>query len=121
MLEPRLQECIEILPVELLDENRLWVNQLKQTATEYGLEFGWHYLLDLTWMMHLLGPVQGKRIMDAGAGVGVIQWQLAKQGAEVLSVDRRQPRRPASALSPQGASRRTSPRGSSIAGGGSDG
>ena len=26
--------------------------------------------------------------MDAGAGTGVLQWYLAEQGAEVLSVDR---------------------------------
>ncbi|HSQ27506.1 MAG TPA: class I SAM-dependent methyltransferase [Anaerolineales bacterium] len=79
---------IEILPVSLLDENRQIVNELRQTAQAFGLEFGWHYLLDLTWMLRQLGPLDGKQIMDAGAGTGVIQWYLAQQGAEVISVDR---------------------------------
>lgn len=83
-----MQEKIEILPVDLLEQHRPLVNDLKKLARSLGLEFGWHYLLDLTWIIHQLGDVQGKRILDAGAGTGVIQWYLADQGAEVLSVDR---------------------------------
>lgn len=79
---------IEILPVSLLDENRQIVDELRQTAQAFGLEFGWHYLLDLTWMLRQLGPLDGKQIMDAGAGTGVIQWYMALHGAEVTSVDR---------------------------------
>lgn len=82
------QEKIEILPVKLLDQNRSQVNALKQLARALGLEFGWHYLLDITWILNQLGRVQGKRVMDAGAGTGLMQWHLAKEGAEVLSVDR---------------------------------
>ncbi|HSF82379.1 MAG TPA: class I SAM-dependent methyltransferase [Anaerolineales bacterium] len=83
-----MQEKIEILPVDLLEQHRPLVNDLKKLARSLGQEFGWHYLLDLTWIIHQLGDVQGKRILDAGAGTGVIQWYLADQGAEVLSVDR---------------------------------
>ncbi|MGB9674370.1 MAG: class I SAM-dependent methyltransferase [Anaerolineales bacterium] len=79
---------IEILSVDLLDNHRALVNELKEIAAQLGLEFGWHYLLDLTWMISLLGDVQGKKIMDAGAGTGVLQWYLAKKGAQVYSVDR---------------------------------
>lgn len=82
------QNSITILPVDLLDENRLTVEALRQLAQSLGLEFGWHYLLDLTWILKHLGPVHGKFIMDAGAGTGIMQWYLATQGAEVLSVDR---------------------------------
>jgi SAM-dependent methyltransferase len=82
------EECIEILSVDLLNENRLLVEELKKSAASYGLEFGWHYLLDLVWMLKTLGAVEGKRLLDAGAGVGVIQWWLAEHGAEVISVDR---------------------------------
>lgn len=81
-------EKIEILPVSLLDENRATVESLKHLARALGLDFGWHYLLDLTWIIQRLGPPNGKRIMDAGAGTGVIQWYLADHGADVLSVDR---------------------------------
>ncbi len=83
-----LHDKIEILPVELLEQQRTFVNELKQTARSLGLEFGWHYLLDLTWILSHLGPVAGKRILDAGAGTGILQWYLASKGAEVISVDR---------------------------------
>jgi SAM-dependent methyltransferase len=81
-------ETIEILGVDLLDQHRALVEDLRRQARSLGLEFGWHYLLDLTWIISRLGPVSGKRIMDAGAGKGMLQWYLAHQGAEVISVDR---------------------------------
>ncbi len=83
-----MQDSIEILCVELLDDHRPTVEALKKLARARGLEFGWHYLLDLTWIIHNLGAIQGQRLMDAGAGTGVLQWYLAEVGAEVLSVDR---------------------------------
>jgi SAM-dependent methyltransferase len=83
-----LDDQIEILPVSLLDQQRNTVNALKKLASSLQLEFGWHYLLDLTWIISHLGAVRGKRIMDAGAGTGILQWYLAEQGAEVFSVDR---------------------------------
>jgi SAM-dependent methyltransferase len=85
-------EKIEILPVSLLDDQRPTVNDLKRLAHSLGLEFGWHYLLDLTWIINHLRDAAliatGSRIMDAGAGTGILQWYLAEGGAQVLSVDR---------------------------------
>src|SRR4030067_2368511 len=89
-----MEDKIEILSVELLDQHRSTVGALKRLARTLGLEFGWHYLLDLTWIISLLVPVKGKRILDAGAGTGVLQWYLAEQGAEVISVDRLSRARP---------------------------
>jgi len=82
------QEKIDILSVTLLDQHRPLVTDLKKLASSLSLGFGWHYLLDLSWIISHLGNIQGKSIMDAGAGLGVLQWYLAKKGAEVLSVDR---------------------------------
>jgi 2-polyprenyl-3-methyl-5-hydroxy-6-metoxy-1,4-benzoquinol methylase len=82
------EEKIELLSVDLLDRHRQQVTKLRKLARSLRLEFGWHYLLDLTWVLSELGPVRGKRILDAGAGTGVLQWHLAQQGAEVISVDR---------------------------------
>jgi len=82
------QEKIEILSVELLDRHRAEVEALKRLARSLGLDFGWHYLLDLTWILENLGPARGGRVLDAGAGTGVLQWYLAQEGAEVISVDR---------------------------------
>jgi SAM-dependent methyltransferase len=81
-------EIIEILPVSLLDEHRPLVNELRRLAKSLELDFGWHYLLDLTWIIARLGDVSGKLILDAGAGTGVLQWYLAECGAHVWSVDR---------------------------------
>jgi len=83
-----MQERIEILSVDLLEKHRPLVKALKKLARSLDLEFGWHYLLDLTWILSQLGNVTGMRILDAGAGTGLIQWHLASQGANVISVDR---------------------------------
>jgi ubiquinone/menaquinone biosynthesis C-methylase UbiE len=98
---PSTQDRIEILSVDLLEQQRPIVESLKRMARSCGLEFGWHYLLDLTWTVSNLGIVvgtdakapssqagKGRRILDAGAGTGVLQWYLADRGAEVISVDR---------------------------------
>jgi len=79
---------IELLSVELLDQNRALVESLKTFAASVRIELGWHYLLDLSWILLHLDTIPGKRIMDAGAGIGVLQWYLASQGGEVISVDR---------------------------------
>ena len=79
---------IEILSVDLLEQNRPVVEELKKLARSLHLEFGWHYLLDLAWTIQNLDEIQDKRIIDAGAGTGILQWYLAKAGAEVYSVDR---------------------------------
>jgi len=83
-----LEEKIEILSVSLLEKESTRVAELKDLARRLNLEFGWHYLLDLPWILCQLETIAGRRIMDAGAGVGVMQWYLAQQGAQVISVDR---------------------------------
>lgn len=82
------REKLEVLSVDLLQRNRSLVVDLKKLAHSLGLEFGWHYLLDISWILSQLGEVGGCRLIDAGAGTGVIQWYLAQQGARVISVDR---------------------------------
>ena len=55
-----MEEKIEILPVSLLDTNRSLVADLKRLARKLRLEFGWHYLLDLTWILSKLDDLNGK-------------------------------------------------------------
>lgn len=83
-----VNEKIEILAVSLLDQHRQQVEDLKRLAKALGIGIGWHYLLDWSWILSQLGDVRGKRILDAGAGEGLLQWYLAEHGAEVISVDR---------------------------------
>ena len=80
---------IEIPSVELLDRHRDVVNKLWDVSHATHVEPGWHYLLDLTWIVENLGPVKGKQFLDAGAGMGLMQWYLIESGAgEVISADR---------------------------------
>lgn len=82
------EEKIEIIPVDILDRQRTLVEEFKSLSRKLGIELGWHYLLDLSWILSQLGDVKNLRIMDAGAGLGLMQWYLAEHGADVLSVDR---------------------------------
>lgn len=79
---------IEILSVELLDQHRTLVEGLKEFTRSVKLELGWHYILDIVWILTHLDGIAGKTMLDAGAGTGVLQWYLAQQGARVISVDR---------------------------------
>ena len=87
-MNPPLSEKIEILPVTLLDQHRPMVDELRRLALDLKIGLGWHYLLDLTWIIAQLGEIRGQLILDAGAGSGLLQWYLARHGAEVISVDR---------------------------------
>jgi len=82
------EDRLEILSTSLLDQHRSVVKELKHIAQLVHLEFGWHYLLDLAWIIHNLDLTQLNNVLDAGAGVGVMQWYLASKGINVLSVDR---------------------------------
>ena len=82
------KDKIEILAVDLLDKNRAIVEKLRLLSQKLELGFGWHYLLDLSWATRLLTPTQGMQVLDAGAGWGIMQWWLAEQGVDVISVDR---------------------------------
>jgi SAM-dependent methyltransferase len=82
------QDKVEILSVDLLREQQELLDEFKQVAKELRLEFGWHYLLDLAWIASQLDLENSTRVIDAGAGMGVMQWFLSNRGINVLSVDR---------------------------------
>lgn len=79
---------IEILSITLLDQHRPLVEELKTLAARLKISLGWHYLLDLVWIIKQLEPVAGKNFLDAGAGRGLIQWYLAEKNSTILSLDR---------------------------------
>lgn len=82
-------ERLEILSVSLLRRQRRLVDEMRRISEALGTGLGWHYLLDLPWAAQELSFTCNMRILDAGAGRGVMQWWLAEQGVTVLSVDRR--------------------------------
>lgn len=53
-----------------------------------ALSSGWHYIMDWTWVISHIGNVTGKKIVDAGAGIGLLQWYLASKEADIISIDR---------------------------------
>jgi SAM-dependent methyltransferase len=79
---------LDLLSIDLLDVHRPLVDELRALAGKLGLEFGWHYLLDLTWIISNLDLDHTERVIDAGAGVGIMQWYLASEGVDVISTDR---------------------------------
>jgi 2-polyprenyl-3-methyl-5-hydroxy-6-metoxy-1,4-benzoquinol methylase len=88
MIEPLIKEKIELLGINLLENYRENVCELTEMQHSLALSSGWHYLLDWVWVISNLGDVTEKTIFDAGGGIGLLQWYLAKQGANVVSVDR---------------------------------
>jgi SAM-dependent methyltransferase len=83
-------ETIHLLPVSLLDEHRDLVYEFRHLSRKVGVQPGWHYLLDLAWAANLLRDLdlRANLVLDAGAGVGLMQWWLAQRGVDVISVDR---------------------------------
>ncbi len=82
------QDRLEILSTSLLEQYLPLATELKAVAKSVRQEFGWHYLLDLIWIINQLDLNVLETVMDAGAGVGVLQWFLASKGIRVISVDR---------------------------------
>ena len=49
---------------------------------------GWHYYLDLAWMVREIGRLaRGSLVLDAGAGGGMAQFILSELGYNVISAD----------------------------------
>ena len=80
--------AIEILSPKLLDKHADQIDSLRNLADRLGIQLGWHYDLDLAWIVSQLDNPSSIQVMDAGAGTGVLQWWLADHGARVVSVDR---------------------------------
>jgi SAM-dependent methyltransferase len=83
-------EHIAVLSTELLESDRDRAEEFRALSAHLRIPLGWHYLLDLIWASRQLEDETraGSVILDAGAGLGLIQWWLARRGVHVLSIDR---------------------------------
>jgi SAM-dependent methyltransferase len=81
---------IFILPSSLLHTHRALKGEFQALSHRVGVAPGWHYLLDLAWAGSQLLNATNKlaTVLDAGAGVGLMQWWMAGRGIDVISVDR---------------------------------
>lgn len=80
--------CIELLSPQLLTDHAGRADYFWRLSRRLAVTPGWHYILDWVWLDRYLGDVRGKCVLDAGAGIGLMQWHLASSGATVISVDR---------------------------------
>jgi ubiquinone/menaquinone biosynthesis C-methylase UbiE len=90
MTEPRTpaHESIELLGPALLDSERQAADAVRRFARSLRISLGWHYLLDVVWTNRQIDTPPRSSVLDAGAGVGIMQWLLAERGVNVISVDR---------------------------------
>lgn len=79
---------IELISTNILDQHRKLSSGLNVMNSNLALSGGWHYILDWTWTISQMETVDGKVILDAGAGIGLLQWYLASKGGHIISVDR---------------------------------
>jgi SAM-dependent methyltransferase len=81
-------ESIELLGPALLDSERQAADAAMRLSRSMRISLGWHYLLDVVWTNRELDAQRDSTVLDAGAGVGIMQWFLAERGVNVISIDR---------------------------------
>jgi len=82
-------ERIEILSEELFESHSEQIEMVEQFQCRFKAILGWHYYLDLAWIVKNICCTvpRGALILDAGAGCGVLQLMLAELGYNVISAD----------------------------------
>lgn len=66
------------------------LNNIDQTKVVTGRPNGWHYDLDIAWILEsfrIENIKPGSLILDAGAGLGICQFLLARAGYHIVSLD----------------------------------
>ena len=80
---------IELLDTKLLNNSNI-LEEIDKWLKIFGWTNGWHYDLDIIWVLKELESLnlkQGATILDAGAGLGMMQFILASRGYNVISLD----------------------------------
>jgi len=81
------RDHIQLFDESLIDDNPQLARDVLGFTTRYGHGLGWHYLLDLIWILKELNLPPRSTILDAGAGSGLLQYILIELGYNVVSVD----------------------------------
>jgi len=83
-----VKQRIELLSPELFRTRKEDVEQVELLQKMLRFEVGWHYILDLAWLLRELREVPPRSlVLDAGAGMGLAQFIALDLGMDVLSVD----------------------------------
>ncbi len=82
-----MRDSIELLSESLIDQHPDLALEVLAASSRLGLALGWHYVLDLIWLLRELDLPHGATVLDAGAGWGLAQFLFADRGLRVISVD----------------------------------
>lgn len=79
---------LEVLSPELLQSLQEHVKYIDQMTKELNKQLGWHYILDIAWILEQVKDLpKGAVILDGGGGYGLLQFILFEKGYNVISVD----------------------------------
>lgn len=82
-----MDDKIELLSEELIDKHPRLALDVMAMSARLQKPLGWHYLLDLIWVLSELDLMPGATILEEGAGLGLLQFILAERGYKVISAD----------------------------------
>jgi len=78
---------IELLSEQLIDDHLDLALEALASCAKLRSQIGWHYILDFVWILTELDVSPGSTVLDAGAGMGLMQFLLADRGYNVISAD----------------------------------
>jgi ubiquinone/menaquinone biosynthesis C-methylase UbiE len=84
-----MSNSVKFLVADLLSDDEI-LREIDHWAKVMNRPQGWHYDLDVIWILRELekaGIKKGDTVLDAGAGMGVMQFVLAARGYNVISLD----------------------------------
>lgn len=82
-----VSEELFLFSEEIIDRRPDLALEVLGFSSKFNLHLGWHYLLDLIWILERLPLTPPARILDAGGGNGLLQFILASYGHQVVSAD----------------------------------
>lgn len=82
-----MTDRLELLSEDLIEQHMPLALEVLAASSRLGLPLGWHYVLDLVWLLRELDLPPGATVLDAGAGWGLAQFLCADRGYRVVSVD----------------------------------
>ena len=86
-IQETIKDEIHFFSETIIDEHPELAMEVLGFAAKFGIALGWHYLLDLTWVLSKLQSLPPLCILDAGAGGGLLQFILATHGHKIISAD----------------------------------
>ena len=89
-----MKDKIELLSESLIDDYKDLALEVMGYAQKFGKSLGWHYILDMVWVLKELALKKNSTVLAAGAGLGLLQFILADKGYQVVSVDVNQRKKP---------------------------